>query len=125
MRQGFTLIELLVVIAIIMVLAVLLLPSYAGAINDIDRKAATLHAQAVRLALNTALAGNPSVTTAAWGNVACTAAQDVTSSGVTAPNGGNGWSAAPRGAPCVATAETQRTYRVTVTLADGTTASAP
>jgi len=51
MRQGFTLIELLVVIAIIAVLAALLLPSYAGAIKDTDRRAATLHAQAVRLAL--------------------------------------------------------------------------
>ncbi|GAQ23533.1 hypothetical protein DEIGR_310052 [Deinococcus grandis] len=125
MRQGFTLIELLVVIAIIAVLAALLLPSYAGAINDTDRRAATLHAQAVRLALNTTLAGNPQLTTATWGTVTCTSARDITANGVTTPNGGNGWSDAPRGTSCVAVSETQRTYRVTVTLADGSTASAP
>ena len=123
--QGFTLVELLIAIAIIVTLAVILLPSYSGAISSSDVRRAQLHAQVVRMALNTALAANPQMTSSSLGTVDCTSASDVTSAGVTAPNGGNGWDAAPQGTHCSASPLTLRTYRVNVTFPSGQTASAP
>lgn len=116
--HGFTLIELLVVIAVIAVLAAILLPSYGGAAKSTSRRTAQLHAQTVRLALNTAIAANPNLSTSVLGTVDCTNAQDVGSTGVTAPNGGNGWQNAPAGTSCSATPLTARTYRVSVTISD-------
>ncbi|GGR38569.1 prepilin-type N-terminal cleavage/methylation domain-containing protein [Deinococcus ruber] len=124
-KSGFTLIELLIAVAIIAALAVVLLPSYRGATSSTDTRRAQLHAQSVRLALNTVLASNPQLTSSSFGTVDCTAAQDVTTTGVTTPNGGNGWDAAPAGARCVASPLNTRSYQVSVTLPDGTIASAP
>ncbi|AXH00688.1 prepilin-type N-terminal cleavage/methylation domain-containing protein (plasmid) [Deinococcus wulumuqiensis] len=126
MRQdGFTLIELLIAVAIIAALAVILLPSYNGALKDSDQRRAQMHAQSVRLALNTALANNPQSNAASWGDIDCTQAKDVGSSGVTAATGGNGWEAAPTGYGCNASPLTSLTYKVTVTLPDGSKAEAP
>ena len=123
--QGFTLVELLIAIAIIVTLAVILLPSYSGAISSSDVRRAQLHAQVVRMALNTALAANPQMTSSSLGTIDCTSAGDVTSGGITAPNGGNGWDAAPQGTHCSASPLTPRTYRVNVTFSSGQVASAP
>lgn len=117
--------ELLVAIAIIVTLAVILLPSYSGAISSSDIRRAQLHAQLVRMALNTALAANPQMTSSSLGTVDCTPARDVTSTGITGQNGGNGWDAAPEGTHCSASPLTPRTYRVDVTLPNGLTKSAP
>ena len=84
-----------------------------------------MHAQSVRMALNTALASNPQLTTASLGTINCTAAQDVGSAGVTASDGSNGWEAAPAGMTCSAVPLTSRTYKVTVTLTNGQQAVAP
>ena len=116
--QGFTLIELLVVIAVIAVLAAILLPSYGGAAKTTNRRAAQLHAQTVKLSLDTAIAANPNLSTSVLGTVDCTNAQDVGSTGVVAPNGGNGWQNAPAGTSCSATPLTARTYRVSVTISE-------
>jgi type IV pilus assembly protein PilA len=121
---GFTLIELLVVIVITVILAALLTPTFSGALRDTDLRRAQLHAGQVRLALNTALAQNPQLSTASLGTVNCTGAADVNATGITASAGGNGWDAAPVGT-CTAVAQTARTYRVTVTLGNGQTVTQP
>ena len=124
MRQdAFTLIELLVAIAIIAVLAATLLVSYSGALDSSQQRAAQLHASGVRLALDTTLATNPQLSSSSLGTIDCTQAADITPSGLTAPNGGNGWDAAPSGMTCAATPLTARTYRVTVTSQQGTVIS--
>lgn len=124
-QSGFTLIELLVVVAVIAVLAMILTPSYKGAIASANLREGQMHAQSVRMALNTALANNPQLMTATLGTVDCTAARDVGASGVSASAGGNGWDAAPTGSTCSATPLTSRTYQVRVTLSDGTVVVAP
>ncbi|WP_304524733.1 type IV pilin protein [Deinococcus sp. KNUC1210] len=123
--QGFTLIELLIVVAIIAVLAMVLLPSYRGATSTGNKRAAQVHAQTVRLALNTLLASNPQFTTTSFGTLDCSGAHDVGSTGVTAPNGGNGWEAAPNGDRCTASPLTSRTYSVSVTYDDNQVVTAP
>ena len=116
--QGFTLVELLVVIVILAVLAAILLPSYGGAGKSVNQRAAQIHAQTVKMALDTAIAANPNLSTSTLGTVNCTNAQDVGATGVTAPNGGNGWQNAPAGTSCAATPLTPRTYRVSVTISE-------
>lgn len=122
---GFTMIELLVVVAIVMVVLALLMPSFRGAMNDSERRKAQVHAAQVRLALNTALAQNPQLTSTSLGTVNCTAAADIGAGGVVASAGGNGWDAAAPGSTCTASGQTPRTYRVTVTLQGGQAVTAP
>lgn len=123
--RGFTMIELLVVIVIVIFLFALLSPRFTGALDNSDRQRAQMHSAQVRLALNTALAQNPQLTSASLGTVNCTGAADVGPGGLTAPAGGNGWDAAPPGMTCSATAQTSRTYRVTVTMGNGQTVVDP
>lgn len=117
---GFTLVELLIVVAIVIVLAAILIPTYAGASRKASESAATLHAQTVRTALNTHLAVNPQLTATSLGTLNCTAATTLTASGLTSGSTGNGWDAAPNGSTCTAQPSTARTYRVTVTYSGGT-----
>lgn len=122
---GFTLIELLITIAILAVLAAILLPSYDGATRTSSKRAAQLHAQSVRLALNTAIAANPNLSSSTLGTINCTTAADVTSTGLTTRNDGNGWDAAPMGVTCTATPQTARSYRITASITGGETVTVP
>lgn len=119
-HDAFTLIELLVVIAIIAVVSAIMLVSYSGALSKSEERTAQLHANGVRMALDTTLATNPQLNTSMLGTLDCTQAADITPSGLTAPGGGNGWEAAPSGMNCTATPLTSRTYSVTVNYSQGT-----
>ena len=122
---GYTLIELMNTVDIRTVLAASLLTSFDGATRTSSKRAAQLHAQSVRLALNTAIAANPNLSSSTLGTINCTTAADVTSTGLTTRNDGNGWDAAPMGVTCTATPQTARSYRITASITGGETVTVP
>lgn len=124
-ESGFTLIEVLIVVGILAVLMVILLPSFSGATRDTNRRAAQLHAQSVRLALNTHLAVNPQLSSASLGTVDCAGAGTMNGTNLVAGNTGNGWEAGPAGATCTAVPLATRTVRVTVRTSGGQEVTAP
>jgi type IV pilus assembly protein PilA len=122
---AFTLTELLVTLAILASVLAAVMVSYRSTLSQSEYDKGLMHAQSVRLAINTALAANPHLTTATLGNVNCTGAADIGPSGVTSANGNNGWEAAPAGTVCWATPHNSRTVRVTVYYPDGKVVTTP
>jgi len=124
-NDGFTLTELLIGLAILVAVMAVILPTYRNTMAESEYDKGTLHAESVRLALNTALASNPNLNSGSLGNINCTAAADVGPGGVTASAGNNGWGAAPAGTTCWATPYNARAYRATVYYPDGKVVTKP